>query len=97
MPASIGQVGALFSKARAFVDGKVHGAAPAPYRALELIQGACSWDLERGFEEENKALGDLMKTRQCKASIYSFDLVSRHAKKPKGVPETKPRRSARWA
>ena len=90
-PVSTEQVGALISKARAFVDGKVHGAAPAPYRALELIQGACSWDVERGFEEENKALGDLVKTRQCKASIYSFDLVNRHAKKPVGVPDTKPR------
>jgi 3-hydroxyacyl-CoA dehydrogenase/enoyl-CoA hydratase/carnithine racemase len=90
-PVSTEQVGALISKARAFVDGKVHGAAPAPYRALELIQGACSWDVERGFEEENRALGDLVKTRQCKASIYSFDLVNRHAKKPIGVPEAKPR------
>jgi 3-hydroxyacyl-CoA dehydrogenase/enoyl-CoA hydratase/carnithine racemase len=91
-PVSTGQIGALISKARAFVDGKVHGASPAPYRALELIEGACSWDLDRGFEEENKALGDLTKTRQCKASVYSFDLVSRHAKRPKGVPETKPKR-----
>ena len=90
-PVSTGQVGALISKARAFVDGKVHGAAPAPYRALELIEGACSWDVERGFEEENRALGDLIKTRQCKASIYSFDLVNRHAKKPIGVPAAKPR------
>ncbi|MGA2939042.1 MAG: 3-hydroxyacyl-CoA dehydrogenase NAD-binding domain-containing protein [Syntrophobacteraceae bacterium] len=90
-PVSTEQTGAIISKARAFVDGKVHGAAPAPYRALELIQGACSWDVERGFEEENRALGDLIKTRQCKASIYSFDLVNRHAKKPKGVPEAKPR------
>jgi 3-hydroxyacyl-CoA dehydrogenase/enoyl-CoA hydratase/carnithine racemase len=90
-PVSTGQVGAIISKARAFVDGRVHGAAPAPYRALELIEGACSWDVERGFEEENRALGDLIKTRQCKASIYSFDLVNRHAKKPVGVPEAKPR------
>ena len=29
----------LIAKARAFVDSKVHGAAPAPYRALELIEG----------------------------------------------------------
>ncbi len=41
-PVSTDQLDALISKARAFVDGKVHGAAPAPYRALELIQGACS-------------------------------------------------------
>ena len=70
----------LMEQARAFVDGRVHGAAPAPYRALELIAGACEWDLERGFEEENKALGDLIKSRQCKAAIYSFDLVNRYAK-----------------
>src|SRR5204863_2367800 len=29
-------------KARARLDGQVHGAAPAPYKALELIEGACS-------------------------------------------------------
>jgi 3-hydroxyacyl-CoA dehydrogenase/enoyl-CoA hydratase/carnithine racemase len=87
-----GELSDLIAKGRAFVDSRVHGAAPAPYRALELIQGACSRDVERGFEEENKALGDLIRTRQCKASIYSFDLVNRYAKKPVGVPETKPRR-----
>jgi 3-hydroxyacyl-CoA dehydrogenase/enoyl-CoA hydratase/carnithine racemase len=83
-------VKALIAKAKGFVDAKVHGAAPAPYRALELIEGACTWDVEKGFDEENKALGDLIKTRQCKASIYSFDLVNRYAKKPKGVPDAKP-------
>ena len=81
----------LIEKARTFVDGRVHGAAPAPYRALELIAGACEWDLERGFEEENKALGDLIKSRQCKAAIYSFDLVNRYAKKLNVVPEVKPK------
>ncbi|HYA43940.1 MAG TPA: 3-hydroxyacyl-CoA dehydrogenase NAD-binding domain-containing protein [Syntrophobacteraceae bacterium] len=94
-PAREGELSEMIARGRAFVDSKVHGAAPAPYRALELIQGACSWDLERGFEEENKALGDLIKTRQCKASIYSFDLLSRYAKKPRGVPETKPPRVSR--
>jgi 3-hydroxyacyl-CoA dehydrogenase/enoyl-CoA hydratase/carnithine racemase len=85
----------IIDRARAFADARVHGAAPAPYRALELIRGACSWDVERGFEEENKALGDLIKSRQCKASIYSFDLVNRYAKRPWGVPETKPRSIAK--
>ncbi|GLI33124.1 3-hydroxyacyl-CoA dehydrogenase NAD-binding domain-containing protein [Desulforhabdus amnigena] len=81
----------LVGKAREFVESKVHGAAPAPYRALELIEGACRWDVERGFEEENKALGDLIKSKQCKASIYSFDLVNRYAKKPAGIPEAEPK------
>ena len=80
----------LIAKAREFVDSRVHGAAPAPYRALELVKGACSRDIEQGFEEENKALGDLIKTRQCKASLYSFDLVNRHSKKPRGLPDAKP-------
>ncbi len=87
-----GNPAVLFKKAKAFIDSKVHGAAPAPYRALELIQGALKGDLEQGFEEENRALGDLVKSRQCKASIYSFDLVNRYAKKVKGVPDAKPRR-----
>ncbi|HQN18420.1 MAG TPA: 3-hydroxyacyl-CoA dehydrogenase NAD-binding domain-containing protein, partial [Syntrophobacteraceae bacterium] len=71
----------LIDQAKAFVDDRVHGATPAPYRALDLIAGACEWDLETAFEEENKALGDLIKSRQCKASMYSFDLVNRHARK----------------
>ena len=82
----------LIEKARAFVDSKVHGAAVAPYRALELIEGAFGWDVEQGFAEEDKALGDLIKSRQCKASIYSFDLVQRRAKRPAGVPEIKPQK-----
>jgi 3-hydroxyacyl-CoA dehydrogenase/enoyl-CoA hydratase/carnithine racemase len=87
-PANVKQI---ISKARAMVDARIHGATPAPYRALELIEGACSWDIDQGFEEENKALGDLIKSRYCKAGIYSFDLVNRYAKRPKGVPEVKPK------
>ncbi|MGQ9485825.1 MAG: 3-hydroxyacyl-CoA dehydrogenase NAD-binding domain-containing protein [Desulfosoma sp.] len=82
---------AAMSKAKEFVDAKVHGAAPAPYRAMELIEGATKWSVEQGFEEENKALGDLIKSRQCKCSIYAFDLVNRYAKKVKGVPDAKPK------
>jgi 3-hydroxyacyl-CoA dehydrogenase/enoyl-CoA hydratase/carnithine racemase len=90
-PADTGALKSLLERAKTFVDGRVHGAAPAPYRALELIAGACEWNLDTGFEEENKALGDLVKSRQCKASIYSFDLVNRHAKKAKTLPEVKPK------
>jgi 3-hydroxyacyl-CoA dehydrogenase/enoyl-CoA hydratase/carnithine racemase len=90
-PVQTAGVKGLMDQARAFADGRVHGAAPAPYRALELIAGVCEGDLETGFEAENKALGDLIKTRQCKASIYSFDLVNRYAKKPKIPAEVKRR------
>ncbi|MHC1745117.1 MAG: 3-hydroxyacyl-CoA dehydrogenase NAD-binding domain-containing protein [Syntrophobacteraceae bacterium] len=90
-PVDTGTLKGALEKARSFIDSRIHGAAPAPYRALELVKGACSWDVEEGFEQENRALGDLIKTRHCKASIYSFDLVNRHAKKPpKGLAEAKP-------
>jgi 3-hydroxyacyl-CoA dehydrogenase/enoyl-CoA hydratase/carnithine racemase len=80
--------------ARNFIDMKVHGAAPAPYRALELVEAACdlSKSVDECFANEDKALGDLIKSRQCKAGVYSFDLVQRRAKKPVGVPkDVKPR------
>lgn len=80
--------------ARNFIDMKVHGAAPAPYRALDLVEAACdlSNSVDECFANEDKALGDLIKSRQCKAGVYSFDLVQRRAKKPVGVPkDVKPR------
>jgi 3-hydroxyacyl-CoA dehydrogenase/enoyl-CoA hydratase/carnithine racemase len=82
----------VMKEARKFVDSKVHGAAIAPYRALTLIENAFSWAVDEGFEEEDKALGDLIKSRQCKASIYSFDLVQRRARSPAGVPEVEPQK-----
>ncbi len=82
----------LLQNGRAFVDSKVHGAAIAPYRALELIEAAFSLDVDQGFAEEDKALGDLIKSYQCKASIYSFDLVQRRAKRPAGVPVVQPQK-----
>jgi len=82
----------LVGKAKAFVDSRVHGAAIAPYRALELVEGTFTWDVDRSFVEEDRALGDLIKSRQCKASIYSFDLTQRRAKRPAGVPDVSPQK-----
>ena len=82
----------LVGKAKAFVDSRVHGAAIAPYRALELVEGTFTWDVDHSFVEEDRALGDLIKSRQCKASIYSFDLTQRRAKRPAGVPDVSPQK-----
>ncbi len=85
---------ASIDAAKNFVDMKVHGAAPAPYRAISLIQGACDANksLDDCFADENAALGDLIKSRQCKAGVYSFDLIQRRAKQTPGAPkEVKPR------
>ena len=70
-------------RARARLDGTVHGAAPAPYRALDLIEGALSgWSLEQGYEAEEDAIADLLPGPQAQASLYAFDLVERRAKRP---------------
>jgi 3-hydroxyacyl-CoA dehydrogenase/enoyl-CoA hydratase/carnithine racemase len=70
-------------RARAQVDDTVHGAAPAPYRALDLIEGAASgWTLEEGCRAEEEAVAELLPSRQAQASLYAFDLVERRAKRP---------------
>jgi 3-hydroxyacyl-CoA dehydrogenase/enoyl-CoA hydratase/carnithine racemase len=79
-------------KARSRIDDQVHGAAPAPYRALDLIAGAGSWSLEEGYRAEEDALAELLPGPQAQASLYSFFLVERRAKRAAGVPEAEPRR-----
>ncbi|HWH54817.1 MAG TPA: 3-hydroxyacyl-CoA dehydrogenase NAD-binding domain-containing protein [Gaiellaceae bacterium] len=72
----------IIRKARAQLDDSIHGAAPAPYRALELIEGAASgWSLDDGYRAEEDAVAELLPGRQAQASLYAFDLVERRAKK----------------
>jgi len=78
-------------KARAQVDDQVHGATPAPYVALELLEGAASWSLEEGYRQEEEAIAELMPGPQAQASIYAFNLVERRAKKGIGIPDAEPR------
>ncbi len=85
-------VAEVIRKARARLDGQVHGAAPAPYRALDLIEGALSgWSLEEGYRAEEEAVADLLPSREAQASLYAYDLVERRAKSPPGKPKAEPR------
>jgi 3-hydroxyacyl-CoA dehydrogenase/enoyl-CoA hydratase/carnithine racemase len=82
----------VIRKARSRLDGQVHGAAPAPNKALELIEGALSgWSLEEGYAAEEEAVGELLPGRQAQASLYAFDLVDRRAKRAPGRPNEEPR------
>jgi 3-hydroxyacyl-CoA dehydrogenase/enoyl-CoA hydratase/carnithine racemase len=81
----------VLRRARNAADDAVHGAAPAPYRALELIEGAESWTLEEGYRREEEAIADLILSRQAQASLYAFDLVERRVKRGAGIPDAKPR------
>jgi 3-hydroxyacyl-CoA dehydrogenase/enoyl-CoA hydratase/carnithine racemase len=81
-------------KARDQLDDLAHGAAPAPYRALDLIEGALTgWSLEEGYQAEEDAIADLLPGPEAQASLYAFDLVERRAKRrPKLEAEPRPLR-----
>ena len=90
--ADLADVGEVCRKARSRLDGQVHGATPAPYRALDLIEGAATWSLDEGYRAEEDALADLLPGPEAQASVYAFDLVERRAKRGVGMPEAEARR-----
>jgi 3-hydroxyacyl-CoA dehydrogenase/enoyl-CoA hydratase/carnithine racemase len=75
------------ARGKAVADGRVHGAAPAPYRALELLKLAKTATFEEGTAAEDEALADLIGTDELRAGLYSFDLVQKRAKRPVGAPD----------
>jgi 3-hydroxyacyl-CoA dehydrogenase/enoyl-CoA hydratase/carnithine racemase len=75
------------ARGRAFIEAKLHGAAPAPILALDLIERAEVGVGAEGFAAEDAALADLLMTDELRASLYSFDLVQKRAKRPAGAPD----------
>ncbi|MFE1168155.1 3-hydroxyacyl-CoA dehydrogenase NAD-binding domain-containing protein [Nocardiopsis sp. NPDC058789] len=73
--------------ARFVVEGKLHGAAPAPARAVELVAAAKTATRDEGFDTEDQALADLIMSDELKAGLYAFDLVQKRAKRPAGAPD----------
>jgi 3-hydroxyacyl-CoA dehydrogenase/enoyl-CoA hydratase/carnithine racemase len=80
----------VLRRARTSVDDAVHGAAPAPYAALDLIEGARDWSLDEGYRREEEAIGELLPGPQAQASIYAFHLVEQRAKKHPARPTAPP-------
>ena len=78
---------AALAGGRAFADMKVHGSAPAPYRALDLVAAARTASPDEAFAAEDDAIADLTMGDELRAGLYSFDLVQRRAKRPVGVPD----------
>ncbi|MBV9026955.1 MAG: enoyl-CoA hydratase/isomerase family protein, partial [Streptomycetaceae bacterium] len=74
-------------RGRAIADSKVHGAAPAAYRALDIIAAAKNRDLDQGFKLENTVLADLIMGGELRSSIYAFNLVQKRSKRPAGAPD----------
>jgi 3-hydroxyacyl-CoA dehydrogenase/enoyl-CoA hydratase/carnithine racemase len=78
---------AAVANTRFLTDGKLHGAAPAPYRALDLVAAARTATRDEGFAAEDEALADLLLSDELRAGLYAFDLVQKRAKRPAGAPD----------
>jgi len=78
---------AVVDFATAMLDDRIHGATPAPYRALDLVRAARTAARSEGFDAEDEALADLVMGEDLRASLYAFDLVQKRAKRPVGVPD----------
>jgi 3-hydroxyacyl-CoA dehydrogenase/enoyl-CoA hydratase/carnithine racemase len=73
--------------ARFFADGKLHGAAPAPYRAIDLVTAARDRTRDQGFTAEDEALADLLLSDELHAGLYAFDLTQKRARHAAGAPD----------
>ncbi|MEU5720311.1 3-hydroxyacyl-CoA dehydrogenase NAD-binding domain-containing protein [Micromonospora sp. NPDC047738] len=73
--------------ARQTLDQRLHGAVPAAYRALDLLETAKDADFAAGTAAEDEALADLIFSEELRSGLYAFDLVQRRAKRPAGAPD----------
>ena len=89
--ADLAEMADVVRRARSRVDDAVHGQAPAPYRALALLEGAARWSLEEGYGEEEDAVAELLPGPEAQASLYAFDLVERRLGRLAAPPAAAPR------
>ncbi|MCW3813293.1 3-hydroxyacyl-CoA dehydrogenase NAD-binding domain-containing protein [Micromonospora sp. DR5-3] len=73
--------------ARQTLDQRLHGAVPAAYKALDLLETAKDGDFAAGTAAEDEALADLVFSEELRSGLYAFDLVQRRAKWPAGAPD----------
>ncbi len=87
-----GSLDEALAAARKLADDRVHGAAPAPYTAIDLIEHAArGGDLDEGLRREQDALAALLPARQAQAAIYAFGLTQQRVKRQPGKPDVAPR------
>jgi 3-hydroxyacyl-CoA dehydrogenase/enoyl-CoA hydratase/carnithine racemase len=75
------------ARAKEIADMRVHGAAAAPYKAIELLDLARTATYDEGIAAEREALFGLAMGEELRAGLYAFDLVQRRAKRPAGAPD----------
>ncbi len=82
---------AAIERARGIVAARTRGASPGALRAVELLDlaraGVDGEAFTAGTAAEDDALADLLMSDELRASLYSFDLVNKRAKRPAGAPD----------
>jgi len=89
--ADLTDVADVVRRAKIRVDDTVNGQAPAPYRALALIEGAAGWSLDEGYRAEEDAVAELLPGPEAQASLYAFDVVERRLGRLASLPAVEPR------
>ncbi|MET7881014.1 3-hydroxyacyl-CoA dehydrogenase NAD-binding domain-containing protein [Micromonospora profundi] len=79
--------GGVLYFARETLNQRLHGAVPAAYKALDLLETAKDADFATGTAAEDEALADLVFSEELRSGLYAFDLVQRRAKRPAGAPD----------
>ncbi|MEH1029024.1 3-hydroxyacyl-CoA dehydrogenase NAD-binding domain-containing protein [Micromonospora profundi] len=79
--------GGVLYFARETLNQRLHGAVPAAYKALDLLETAKDGDFAAGTAAEDEALADLVFSEELRSGLYAFDLVQRRAKRPAGAPD----------
>jgi len=80
-PSGAAEWDAAAASARRELDRRLHGAAPAPYRALDLVTSARTADRDAAFAAEDAALTDLLLSEEFRAGRYAFEVTSRAARR----------------
>jgi 3-hydroxyacyl-CoA dehydrogenase/enoyl-CoA hydratase/carnithine racemase len=79
------------ARARQVVRARTRNASPGALRAVELLDlarnGVQGEAFSAGTAAEDAALADLLMSDELRASLYSFDLVNKRAKRPAGAPD----------
>ncbi|BDZ56271.1 3-hydroxyacyl-CoA dehydrogenase NAD-binding domain-containing protein [Agromyces marinus] len=73
--------------AKKMLQSRIGTVPKSPYAALDLLKAAKSGTREEGFAREDEMLADLVSGDQFHASMYSFNLVQKRAKRPAGAPD----------
>ncbi|MDP5182567.1 3-hydroxyacyl-CoA dehydrogenase NAD-binding domain-containing protein [Blastococcus sp. BMG 814] len=78
-------------RARAVVAGRTRNASPGAVRSVDLLDlarnGVDGEAFTAGTAAEDDALTELLMSDPLRASLYSFDLVNKRAKRPAGAPD----------